>query len=82
MARRDSATLAIPTSEGNELISLVIDSQGGKLRTASGAELTRSQFLSLRDRRGALILADDPRAIRKLLRLSARENGVVARHEG
>lgn len=79
MARRDAATLAIPNAEGKELISLVIDAKGGKILTATGSELTRTRFMSLRDRRGALILADDPAQVRKLLRLSARESGVVER---
>lgn len=79
MARRDAATLTIPTSEGKETISLIVDRNKGKLLTATGAELTRRQFLSLRDRRGALILADDPREIRRLLKLSPKEMGVVSR---
>lgn len=77
---RDAATLAIPTSDGKEMISLTIDREKGRIVTAAGSELTSKQFLSLRDRRGALILADDPREVRRLLKLSAREAGVVRRN--
>lgn len=79
MARGDTATLAIPTADGKEMISLVIDRQRGRIVTATGTELTSKQFLSLRDRRGALILADDPKEVRRLLKLSAKEAGVVSR---
>jgi hypothetical protein len=79
MTFRDSATLTIPTPEGKEQISLTADLQQRKLLTATGAPIDRKRFLSLRDRQGAMIFADDPVLIRKLLRLQPDEGGVLKR---
>ena len=79
MAGRNTATLTIPSADGRENISLVIDRLQGKLLTPAGSELDRKMFLSLRDRRGAMIIADDPKEIRKLLKLRANDTGVVGR---
>ena len=81
MAKKDSATLTIFTPDGKEQISLIADVQHKKLLTAAGVPFDRKRFLSLRDGQGALIFADDPALIRKLLRLAPDERGVMKRTE-
>lgn len=79
MRRRDVATLAIPGVEGKEMVSLRLDPEGKRLLMPAGTELDRELFLDLRDRKGAMILADDPKQIRMLLRLRAADPAVVDR---
>jgi hypothetical protein len=79
MRARNIATLTIPSPEGKEQVPLRLDTEGARLLTSAGTELDRELFLSLRDRRGAMIIADDPKQIRKLLRLAPTDSAVVDR---
>lgn len=79
MRKSDHATLTIPTGDGKEQISLLVDRDKRTLITASGSPLDRKRFVALRDRQGAAIFADDPALIRRILRFAATERGIFPR---
>lgn len=79
MRARDIATLSIPTGDGSELVDLFLHSDGTHLVTPAGTAFDRELFLTLRDRKGATILADDPKAVRALLRLRGNDSAVITR---
>lgn len=79
MRARDIATLSIPSGDGSELVDLFLHSDGTRLVTPAGTEFDRELFLTLRDRKGATILADDPKTIRALLRLRGSDSAVIMR---
>ena len=79
MRRDDAATLTLETPEGRQQIALVADVESQQMRTAAGRPIDGARFVSLRERQSAVILADDPVLVRRLLHLPADETGIVER---